>query len=661
MSFLHPWALAIGILAAAPVLLHLLRRETAQRVSFPALRYLRSAEKRTARSMRLRDLLLLAARVLIIALLAVAAARPLAGRGDAEDHAPTDVILLLDNSASMSRVRDGRTLFDFQLAAARTALEAASPLDRFWVVPVVGSSIAAGVDAASAARALDSIAPTDAAGALVARAAEVTTAVPVLEGRVRELQIYSDLQTTGLAGDPLDLSSWGRVVVGRVAGTGDPNGSVAGLYLEPDGAVVPGDPPAAVVRIERGGTEGDAGGGDRSAGAREGRDGAAGDTVEVRLLVDDQTVAMARAGWGSELLIALPELEPGSHVVRVETPASGLRSDDARQLGVLAMGAPTIRHTGPPASFVASALATLAEAGRVRTGGVDPVDIVEGVSAPPAGGRALVLVPPEELTQLPAFDQRLAALGVPWRLEGRAAAGDLRLADGSGVPGLASVRIRVAHGLERLSAPATEDDSVLARTGDGAPWAVRGRAGGRTYVLLASPLHPDATDLPTGVAMVPFLEHVLLRWTRPAGALTRWVDAGTTLALPPRIEALGSPGGDARPVEGGAPWTPLEAGVWTFDLPGDGASAIAYVGVNVPLAESTTGAATASMVEAAFPGADVVDVDLPGGWRDAVFGARRGAEATPWILALLLGLALAELFLRAPGRARRPLGAVEPA
>lgn len=654
MSFLHPWALLVAALAAAPILLHLLRRETAQRVSFPALRYLRSAEKRTARTLRLRDLLLLAARILIIVLLAVAAARPLAGRGDAEDHAPTDAILLLDNSASMNRVRDGRTLFDFQLDAARAALAAATPIDRFWIVPLVGSSIAAGVDAASAARALDSIAPTDGAGVLISRATEATAAVPVLEGRVRELQVYSDLQATGLRGDPLDLASWGRVVVGRVAADGGPNGSVARLHLEPDGAVVPGDPPAAVVLIERG--EADE---DRS--VVEGVEGSAGDTVEVRLLVDDQTVAIARAAWGSELLIPLPELEPGPHVVRVETPASGLRSDDARQLGVLAAGAPTIRHSGPTTGFVGSALATLVEAGRVRSGGADPVDVVEGVTAPPQGGRALVLIPPDELTQLPAFDQRLASLGVPWRLEGRTAAGELHLADGSGVPGLGSVRIRVAHGLERLSAPVTDSDSVLARTADGAPWAVRGRTGGRTYVLLASPLHPDATDLPTGVAMVPFLEHVLLRWTRPDGAPTRSVEAGTTLALPSRIEALGSPAGTARQVEGGAPWTPLEAGVWTFDLPGDGASTVSYVGVNVPATESTNGTATAGMVESAFPGADVVDIDATEGWRAAVFGARRGAEATPWIVALLLGLALAELFLRAPGRARPSREAAEPA
>ena len=65
--------------------------------------------------MRVRDQLLLATRVLLVILLAAAAARPLAGLGDVGDHEPTDVLLLVDNSASMGRVTGGRTLLDHQL------------------------------------------------------------------------------------------------------------------------------------------------------------------------------------------------------------------------------------------------------------------------------------------------------------------------------------------------------------------------------------------------------------------------------------------------------------------------------------------------------------------------------------------------------------------
>ncbi|MFW6089396.1 MAG: BatA domain-containing protein, partial [Gemmatimonadota bacterium] len=446
MSFLNPLGLLLAGLAAVPLLLHLLRRQSVQRIAFPALRYLRDAEQRTSRSLRLRDLLLLATRVGLLVLLAVAAARPLAGRGDADDHAPTDVILLMDNSASMGRVVDGRTLLEHQLDAARAALGHATPADRFWVMPAAGPPLAAGVDAETADAALDSLSVTGAGADLVGRIEEATSAVPVEEGRAREVQLYTDRQASALAGGPLDLSAWGRVAVSMPDDDPPDNLFVADLRLEPDGPVVPGDPPAAAVRV---------------ASDAEGTGGGA-DTVEVRVLVDGRTVAVARTVAGSEVLVSLPDLEPGAHDLRAEGPPSGLRADDARQAGIVVERPPGVRFLGDPDGFLATALTTLTSEGRLRDPDGDAVTVVEGAAEPtPAGGRAVVLVPPAELTRLPAFQQRLDALSVPWRLAGRSGAGDLRFADDDDVPGLAEVRVTLAHGLERLAAPATVDDSVL--------------------------------------------------------------------------------------------------------------------------------------------------------------------------------------------------------
>ena len=63
MTFLYPLALAVGALVAIPITIHLLRRHTDRRVPFPALRYLQRAERKHARSLRVRDLLLLLVRV----------------------------------------------------------------------------------------------------------------------------------------------------------------------------------------------------------------------------------------------------------------------------------------------------------------------------------------------------------------------------------------------------------------------------------------------------------------------------------------------------------------------------------------------------------------------------------------------------------------------
>lgn len=659
MSFLHPWALALAALAAAPILLHLLRRDVVQRIPFPALRYLRRAERRTARSMRLRDQLLLATRILLIILLAVAAARPLAGRGGPRDHEPTDVLLIVDNTASMSRVREGRSLLDYQLDAARKALLHASSADRFWVAPVVGAVLAAGVPAERAISALGEVEATDAGGDIIGRLVDMTAAVPVLDDRVREAHVYTDGQASALRGGPLDLSAWGPVLIARPNAESVPNGMVSRLRLDPDGAVIPGNPTVVVALIERMTSEAASDGGSEGAseGASEGGSEAGIELVDVRLIIDGQTAAMSRAAWGSEAILTLPYLAPGPHTLRIETPPSGLRSDDGRQIGLVAADDPIVRLAGDPDGFVGKALQTLWTEGRVRSdtaGEAATVEIVEG-SSPPDGpdDAALVLIPPMDLTDLPAFQQRLAALGVPWRLVVQPTSGSIVLDDPPDVAGLPGVRISMAYSLVRQAAPATAVDSVLIRTADGAPWLIRGRSGNRVFLLLASPIHPDATDLPTGVAMIPFMEHMLLRWIRPDAGPTWSSDAGRMLTLPARAEEIISPAGDTLRVEGGAPWTPHRAGTWTVRVAGAEEHVNLRLGVNVPAFESETRPYTDADLAAALAGTRVQTVARLAAWPTDVFTARRGAEATPWLLGAILLLALAEILLAAPTRAPR--------
>ncbi len=643
MSFLHPWALALAALAVSPILLHLLRRDVAQRIPFPALRYLRRAERRTARSMRLRDQWLLATRILLIILLAVAAARPLAGRGGPRDHEPTDGLLIIDNTASMTRVREGRTLLDYQLDAARAALAQASSADRFWVAPVVGPVLAAGVPAEGAISALGEVEATDAGGDIIGRLVEMTAAVPVLEDRVREAHVYTDGQASALRGGPLNLSAWGPVLIARPNAESIPNGMVSRLRLDPDGAVVPGDPTVVAALIEL--------------KTNEAEPASEVDTVDVRLIIDGQTVAMSRSAWGSEAILTLPYLAPGPHALRIETPPSGLRADDARQIGLVAADNPVVRLAGDPDGFVGKALQTLWTEGRVRSdaaGETATVEIVEGPSRPDGpDDAALVLIPPTDLTDLPAFQQRLSALGIPWRLAVQLTSGAIGLDGPPDVAGLSVVRISTAYSLERQAAPATVVDSILIRTADGAPWLIRGRSGSRVFLLLGSPIHPDATDLPTGVAMIPFMEHMLLRWIRPDAEPTWSSDAGRLLTLPARAEQIISPAGDTLRVEGGAPWTPRRAGIWTVRVAGAGERVDLRLGVNVPAVESEIRPYSDADLEAALAGTQVHTVARPAAWPTAVFTARRGAEATPWLLGAVLLLLLAELLLAAPERVAR--------
>ena len=105
MSFVNPlfW---LGTLAAAvPILLHLIKRESAQKIEFPTLMYLRKISKRTIRYQKLRHLLLLLVRVLLLLLLALAFMRPfrdLPLAAAAPGRTISAHVILIDNSMSMA-------------------------------------------------------------------------------------------------------------------------------------------------------------------------------------------------------------------------------------------------------------------------------------------------------------------------------------------------------------------------------------------------------------------------------------------------------------------------------------------------------------------------------------------------------------------------------
>ena len=76
MGFVTPALLGGAALVALPIVLHLIMRREAQQLKFPALRFVQQRRMMNQHRLRLRQLLLLALRCAIIALLAFALARP---------------------------------------------------------------------------------------------------------------------------------------------------------------------------------------------------------------------------------------------------------------------------------------------------------------------------------------------------------------------------------------------------------------------------------------------------------------------------------------------------------------------------------------------------------------------------------------------------------
>jgi len=105
MNFVTPWFLLGTLATAVPILLHLIKRESAQKIEFPTLMFLRKISKRTIRYQKLRHLLLLLLRVLLLLLLALAFMRPFWDRPQAAaatGRVTTAHVILLDNSMSMA-------------------------------------------------------------------------------------------------------------------------------------------------------------------------------------------------------------------------------------------------------------------------------------------------------------------------------------------------------------------------------------------------------------------------------------------------------------------------------------------------------------------------------------------------------------------------------
>ena len=114
MSFLQPWLL-FGLLGAAvPILIHLIHKRKPRTHRFAAIELVMRSVERIESKWRLRRLLLLAARVLILAALALAAAGPLLGtnaKTSATTSGPERLAVVIDTSLSMRAIYGGRSAF----------------------------------------------------------------------------------------------------------------------------------------------------------------------------------------------------------------------------------------------------------------------------------------------------------------------------------------------------------------------------------------------------------------------------------------------------------------------------------------------------------------------------------------------------------------------
>jgi hypothetical protein len=115
MTFVFPILLGGLALIGIPVLIHLIMRRKPRTLPFPAFRFLVKRHRKNLRKLRLRHLLLLSLRILILAAICLALARPRAfseGLGLGGDR-PVAAVLVFDTSYSMEfTITGGRSRLD---------------------------------------------------------------------------------------------------------------------------------------------------------------------------------------------------------------------------------------------------------------------------------------------------------------------------------------------------------------------------------------------------------------------------------------------------------------------------------------------------------------------------------------------------------------------
>jgi aerotolerance regulator-like protein len=632
MGALNPLFLLAGLALAVPIYLHLFHRHQTRRLSFPALRYLERTEREHARQIRLRQILLMLARITILALLVGAGARLFfSGRG--ASHPPTAVVIILDNSMSSGLVVGEIRVLDELKALARQTLGAASDEDRFWVIragepwmPAIPGS------ATDAANAVDATEASEAAGDLTAalqRAVRLLANSGLENG---EIHLLSDLQSSAFVVP--GVAPAGAVPVVAWTGHDETSSNRALARVVVGGGLPPLEGQRTTVTVT----------------AMEAMTPADSMHVPVRLVVNERIRGAATLPAGAQTTIAMPPTGTGWVRGYVDADPDDLRADDRRYFAYRSRPAPTVAVGGDPGVFVSEALAVLEDANRVRRAAPEGAVLLISSNGTAldqrASSGAAVIIPPVDATLLPALNRRLADAGIPWRFDPSPASGETDLTGANLPSALDGVRVKARYALRMIGDPPAPTRTLAEIQGQS--WAVEGNdASGRPYLIVASAMGAGGSTLPISTGMLRFVDWISSEWAG-AGGGGGDILTGSHIAAPAGATHVRFPGGSDAEVDGTRMVRGTgTAGFYTF-LSAD--TVVAIVSLNPPPRESRL----TSLVEGDFGtaiGATVVDVSRPAAWDRAIYRVRQGPELwRPFLLAVLALLILEGLMATSGGR-----------
>lgn len=689
IEFANP-ALAWGALAAlVPIAIHLLQRRRPRPLPFPAIELVRRSQQRNVRRLRLKRLLLLAARTLLLLAIPLALAQPrfaapAAAAGKAAGG-PAATALVIDASLSMSFVDDsGDPLLARARADAREVLAGLGPDEPVTVVPCDGTAplpAAPTFDRGATRRMLDTVEGTERPADLAACLGAAARVLGESTVPGKRIYVFTDLTAAAWRLDappPTIPTPGGEVrpevtVVDAARGHELPNAAITDLAVGPAPDI---GPRGRSFRFTV-----------RNFGASPLAN------LAVELVVGDAVVAKSfldlSGGGGAEKTLSYRFPSGGAFTGEVRLAADGLRADDRRAFATLVPrdlqavvvdGAPSPVRFRDEAFFVDAAL---------QMGGASPVQAqtVDAETFPSMDLSELDLVlllnvrapEPEVAARLRTFvenggglfislgdqvdaDAYNAALGslLPLPLHVVKEAADrgstetpparfgkldethpiLRVFSGEGREGLVATRTFRYFLLQPGSA------AVIASYDDGAPALVERSVGRGRVLLYTSTVDRDWSDWPIQTSFLPTLQLA-------AGYLSRSLEesppAPTVVGAPhpldapegTRIDAVIGPDGRERPILAGREGQPprveetTRSGLYLVRgrLPGEETShdlpGVSFA-VHTDPAESDTRRLDASELSARFAGEKVAVATDP--------AAARTRETPLWSMLLAVGV-----------------------
>ena len=123
MGFGAPWILWSLALIAIPIIIHLFYFRRYKKIYFSSVRFLKEAITEQKKSGKLKNILILTARILTFLFLILAFSLPFFGQNQASESSDSKLVIYIDNTFSMSRIDNNRNLLDEAKDLALTIVE----------------------------------------------------------------------------------------------------------------------------------------------------------------------------------------------------------------------------------------------------------------------------------------------------------------------------------------------------------------------------------------------------------------------------------------------------------------------------------------------------------------------------------------------------------